>query len=162
MTMMFVEGNAIEAFAIPLDTTGAAVAGDWYNMKHYGTAVFIIQQGAWAGGTPAVTLEQATSAAGAGAKALAFTKRFTKVAITGAGLVETAVVSNTFNLPNTPNTMNVLEVNAEELDTEGGFTYVHVAIASPGAFGDLIAGIAILSQPRYSGAPGTQLPDPKV
>lgn len=162
MTTKFVETHAIEVSTVPIDSTGAAQAGDWYNLKYYGKIVFIIAQGAWAGGTPAVTLEQATSAAGAGAKAVAFTKRWTKVALTGTVFAETAVTANTFNLPATANTINVLEVNAEDLDVTGGFNFVHVAIASPGAAADLIAVVVILGDARYMGAPGTHLPDPKV
>jgi hypothetical protein len=162
MTTKLVEVLGIEVAAVPLDTTGAAVAGDWFNLKYYGKVAFVIMQGAWAGGTPAVTLEQATSAAGAGAKALAFTKRWSKVALTGTVFAETAVTSDTFNLPATANTVTVVEVDAEELDTDNGFTYVHIAVASPGANADLIAVLALLGDPRYSGAPATHLPDAKV
>jgi hypothetical protein len=162
MTTKFVETNAIEVSTPPIDTTGAAQAGDWYHLKYYGKLIFVIAQGAWAGGTPAVTLEQATSAAGANNKVLSFTNRWTKVALTGAVFTETAVVANTFNLPAVANTINVLEVNAEDLDVNNDFEYVSCLIADPGANADLITVLAILSDPRYSGAPGTHLPDPKV
>jgi hypothetical protein len=157
--MKLVENFCIEAGAVPLDTTGAAVTGDYVSMKDYRHLTIIIQQGAWAGGTPAVTLKQATAVAGTGEKALSFSKRWTKVALTGTTFTETAVTSDTFNLPATANTMNVLEIDAEDLDVANGFDCVRLGIATPGANADLISATYILSEPRYAQA---LLPDPKV
>lgn len=147
-----IEQLGIEVAAVPIDTTGAAVTGDYYSLKAYNHITFIIAQGAWAGGTPAVTLKQATDVAGTGEKALSFSYRWTQVALTGTGYTKTAVTSDTFNLPATANTINVLEVEASDLDTNNGFDCVRVAIASPGASADLICVVAILSQPRYEQA----------
>ena len=163
MTTKFVETHAIEGSGVPVDINGAGHVGDYYNMKYYGKCIFILQQGAVGGvATPAVTLLQATSAAGAGAKALSFTKRWTKVALTGTVFTETAVASDTYNQPAVANTMNVLEVDAEELDTDNGFTYVSVNVADPAGAGYFLSVQAVLADPRYSGAPGTHLPNPKV
>jgi hypothetical protein len=161
---LFVEQHAIESSGVPVDINGAGHVGDYYNLKYYGKITFILQQGAVGGAaTPAVTLLQATTAAGGGpAKALGFTKRWTKVAITGTVPTETAVANNTFNLPAVANTLNIVEVNAEDLDVDGGFTFVSVNVADPQGAGYFLAVTAILSDPRYSGAPGTHLPDPKV
>lgn len=161
MTMgRFVETNAIEVSAVPIDTSGAAVTGDRYNLKHYGKIVWIISQGAWAGGTPAVTLQQHDAASSGNSTALGFTKRWTKVALTGTVFTETAVSSNTFNLPAVANTINVIEVNAEDLTD--GYNYASLNIATPGSNADLISVVAILGDPSYAGAPGSHLPDPKV
>jgi hypothetical protein len=67
-----VETRRIEAGCGPVNTTGAAVTGAYVSMKDFNHLTIIIQQGAWAGGTPAVTLKQATAIAGTGAKALSF------------------------------------------------------------------------------------------
>lgn len=144
-----VELMGMEVIQVPLDTTGAAISSDWLSLKNYAHATFIIAQGAWAGGTPAVTLAQATAVAGTSEKALAFLKRWTKVAVTGTVWVETAVTSNTFNLPATANTINVIEVEAAELDTDGGFDCIQLEIATPGSNADLLCAIAILSGARY-------------
>jgi len=154
-----VENAAIEAAAVPVDTTGAAVAGDWVNMKDYNHLTIIIQQGAWAAGTSAVTLNQATVVAGTDTKALGFDWMWTKVALTGTTFTKTAVTSNTFNLPNTANTMSVIEVDAATLDADGGFCCVQLACVSPGANADLISATYILTEPRYAQA---LPPDPKV
>lgn len=158
---LFLERFQVEVSNVPIDTTGAAANGDWYNLAKYGRIVFVIAQGAWAGGTPAVTLEQATSAAGGGGKALSFTTRYHKVALTGTVWVKAAVTSDTFNLPATANTMHAIEVDAAALDTNNDFQYARVVVASPGANADLIAIIAILGDAAYPDQVAL-LTDPKV
>lgn len=157
--MRLIDKCQIEAGAVPIDTTGAAVTGDYVSMKDYSHLTITIMQGAWAGGTPAVTLLQASDVAATGEKALAFTKRWTKVAGTGTTYTETTVSSNTFNLPATANTINVLEIDAADLDADNGFDCVRVGIASPGANADLVAVHYVLSGARY---PSASIADPKV
>jgi hypothetical protein len=154
-----IDNYGIEVAAVPVNTTGAAVTGDYYSLKNYNHVTFIITQGAWAGGTPAVTLKQASAVAGTGEKALAFDKYWSKVALTGTTYTETAVSSNTFNLTATANTVTVIEVDAASLDVSNGFDCVRLDIASPGANADLIAVVAILGGPRFAQA---IIADPKV
>lgn len=156
-----VDMMCIDVAAVPIDTTGAAVTGDYYSLKNYNHITFIITQGAWAGGTPAVTLKQASDVAGTGEKALSFTKMWTKTGLTGTKFTETAVTSDTFNLTATANTITVLEIDADDLDLANDFDCVRFAIASPGANADLISAVAILSGPRFAGA-STDMPDPKA
>ena len=159
MAENFLEANQIEVGAVPIDTTGAAVSGDYVSLKNYEKLIVIIQQGAWAGGTPAVTMKQATAVDGTGEKALSFSTRWTKVALTGTTYTETAVTSDTFNLPNTANTINVIEVKADDLDVDNSFDCVRVNIASPGANADLIAVTYVLTGARY---PQATALDPKT
>jgi hypothetical protein len=161
MSREFLSRNIIEVSNVPIDTTGAARTGDYYSLKDAQGILFVIAQGAWAGGTPAVTLKQATAVAGTGAKALSFTERYSKVAITGTVNVLAAVTSDTFNLGTTANTVTFVEVSSADLDRAGGFDCVGLDIASPGANADLISVIAILYGLRYKGDPAI-LPDPKV
>lgn len=154
-----VEMMGLEVANVPKDITGAAQVGDYVSLKDYSHLTIVILQGAWAGGTPAVTLTQATDVAAAGEKALSFTKRWTKVGLTGTTFVETAVASDTFNLPATANTINVLEVEASSLDVTNGFDCVALQIATPGANADLLAALYILSGARY---PQAIIPDAKV
>lgn len=136
---------------VPKDATGAAQAGQWISMKYYRQLTILLMQGAWAGGTPAVTLTQAQNVAGLNPKPLAFSKRYQQAFNTGAtGYVESAVVSNTFNLPATANQMHILEVDAATLDSNNGYDCVQVNIASPGAFADLVTGVYLLSGARYA------------
>lgn len=157
--MKFMDTHQIEAGAVPIDTTGAAVTGDYVSLAGYERLIIVIKQGAWAGGTPAVTLLQATDVAAAGAKALGFTERYTKVGLTGTTFTKTAVAANTFNLPAVANTINVIEVPAESLDVTGDFDCVRVDIATPGANADLIDVTYILDGARY---PQATMQDAKV
>lgn len=145
-----VNNLGIEVGAVPIDTTGAAVASDWVSLKHFQHVTFVIFQGAWAGGTPAVTLDQATAVAGTGSKTLGLTKYWSKTGLTGTTYSETAVTSDTFNLTATANTITVIEIDAEQLDVDNDFDCVQLDIASPGSNADLICVAAILSQPRYA------------
>jgi len=150
--MKLVEYNGYEVAILPKDITGAAQTGDYVSLKHYDHCTIKIYQGAWAGGTPAVTLHQAQDVAATGEKALSFTKRWTKVGVTGTTFVETAVTSDTFNLPATANTINVLEVDAHDLDVNNGFDCLTVKVASPGANADLLFVEYELSGARYKQA----------
>jgi hypothetical protein len=157
----FLSHNVIEVSNVPIDTNGAARTGDYYSLKDFQGIVFIISQGAWAGGTPAVTLKQATTVAGAGAKALGFTEKYSKVVLTGTVNVLAAVTSDTFNLAATANRVEMIEVSAADLDRAGGYDCVGLDVASPGANADLIAILTILYGGRYQGDPAI-LSDAKV
>lgn len=136
---------------LPKDITGAAQTGQWISLKYYRNLLIVLNQGAWAGGTPAVTLSQAKDVAGLDAKPLAFLRRFQQAWNTGAtGYVESVVTSNTFNLPATPNLMHLIEVEAASLDTGNGFDCVRVNIASPGANADLLSAYYVLGKARYA------------
>lgn len=140
---------------VPIDTTGAGADGDWVNLKFHRRIAIVILQGAWAGGTPAVTFEQATSAAGAGAKALAYTERWDGTALTDDVLARTVVAANTSNLAAAANGLMVVELHAQDLDVNNGFAWVRVRVASPGANADLIAALYVLGDPAWAGLPST-------
>lgn len=72
---MFLENALVLWAAEPKNYTGAAVTKKFVSLKLYGKLTIVIKTGAWAAGTAAVTLKQATDVAGTGAKALAFTKQ---------------------------------------------------------------------------------------
>lgn len=145
----FIEMFAIATAAAPVDTTGAAVVGDWVSLKGYESVAIIITQGAWAGGTPAVTLDQATAVAGTGTKTLGFDQYWSKVGLAAADFAETAVVSDTFNLTATANTVTVIQVHASQLDVSNEFDSVQVNIATPGANADLISVMYVFTGARY-------------
>lgn len=150
--MLLVEKAGIEVAVVPKDITGAVQNGQYISMKGFEHLTIIIVQGAWAGGTPAVTLGQATAVAGTGAKALGFTKYWQKAGLTASQFASTDVVSNTFNLPNTANTVTAIEVPSDTLDVTNGFDCVRVSVASPGANADLLSIIYVLSSPRRGNA----------
>ena len=147
--MRLVENAKIVVGAVPIDTTGAAVTGDYVSMKGYTHLTIVIMQGAWAGGTPAVTLKQATDVAGTGEKALSFSYYWAGTALTDDQYAKTTVSSDTYNLAATANKVNVIEVDASSLDADNGFDCVRLGIASPGANADLIAVLYVLTGTRY-------------
>lgn len=140
---------------VPVDTTGAGQDGDWINLKNYRRVLCVILQGAWAGGTPAVTFQQATDNAATGAKTLSYTERWDGTALTDDTLAKTTVSSDTSNLANAANGFTVVEFHAQDLDIDGGFTHMRMRVASPGANADLIAGFYVLGDPAYTSKPET-------
>ena len=134
----------------PKNWTGAASTGDWISLKYYTNLTIVIMSGAWAGGTSAITVEQAVAVAGTSNKALAFDWMWTDAAATGT-YVKTAVVSNTFTI-GAANTMWVIEIDARSLDIANGFDCVAVKGATPGVNADLYGAIYLCHGSRYQGA----------
>lgn len=145
----------VSAF-VPIDTTGAGQDGDWVHFAHFRRCLIVLMQGAWAAGTSAVTVEQATTAAGGSAKALDLDYFYRGTALTDDIYAKTAIVSDTFTLPATANTITLLEVKAGDLDQMNDFTFIRVRCASPGASADLLAGLYIFGDPAYPSKPETQ------
>lgn len=142
------EAHVIPAF-VPIDTTGAARAGDYVNMSYAKTMWCIIMQGAWAGGTPAVTMTQGTTASGGTTSSFTAFSAWNGVALTDDQLAAVTVSSGTFNLTATANTFTVVRAFAESM--EAGKKFLRIDIASPGSNADLIAGVYILTDLKYEG-----------
>lgn len=154
---------------VPANYTGSAQNGPYCSLKNYNSVVVMFITGAWAGGTAAVTLAQATAVAGTNSKALAYS-------VDGPGtgpqanlwsnttsaypLTATAITSNTWNL-STANTLYFFEVFARSLDISNGFDCFRVAVASPGVNADYYGCWYLFRQPRFAQG-GTVLPDPTV
>lgn len=147
---LFVKASKIINMYPPQNWSGTATTDVYYSMKGYDKVVFIIQTGAWAGGTAAVTLKQATAVAGTNTKALAFAKMFTNAANSPAStqLVDTTVTSNTFNL-SVANMIYAVEVKATQLDQANSFDCVCLSVASPGANVDLYGVVAVFYGGRF-------------
>ena len=160
MNTRLVDNVKFVTAAVPKNYSGAASGNTWISMKNYNHLTVHILTGAWAGGTAAVTINQATAVAGTSQKALAFSSQWTNIAdTTGDALVQTAVTSNTFSL-NTANCIYVIEVDAATLDATNNFDCLSVQIASPGSNADLYSMSYILSGSRYQQAtPPTSLTD---
>lgn len=148
--MQLIETCKIIGAADPKNFTGATFAGKYISLKNYNHVTVVIHTGAWAAGTAAVTLAQATDVAATGTKALAFSYQWTGTAAS-ALLTKTAVTANTFDLA-VANTMYVIEVDAETLDIGSGFDCFSVLVASPGANADFYNIDYILSEPRFAQA----------
>lgn len=146
--------SQVAAVIPPANYTGAASTDIYISLKNTPHATIIIQTGAWAAGTAAVTLLQATAVAGTSTKALtgAMPVMYTNVSDTSkATLVETTVTSDTFNLT-AANSVYLIEVDAASLDVANGFDCLCVHVASPGANADIYGALIITGQGRYTGA----------
>ena len=155
MQGLLVEGLGWISAGVPLDINGAGMSGDWVHLHNARRAAIILQKGAWAGGTPAVTLEQSLDAAGTSGKALAFTFQYSGTSLTNDVLVKTAVVANTFNLSAVSNLYHIIEIHAQDLDAANNFDYFRCVVASPGANADLLAMMYIIGDRGWAGLPST-------
>lgn len=134
----------------PKNYTGAAATAKYVSLKNYGHMTIVIQTGAWAAGTAAVTVSQATDVSATGAKALSFAYQWNDVAASGT-LVKTAVTSDTFTL-GTALKLYVIEIDADTLDVANDFDCLTIAVASPGANADFYGVTYILSDSKYAQA----------
>lgn len=137
----------------PHDATGAASTGAWMSLKNAEDVTFVISKGAWAGGTPAVTIEQAQDVSGTNPKAVPFTQAWTKAATAGATWQPVVVTANTFNLVAAPNTLAAVTISAQQLDKNNAYTSLRVVIGTPGVNADLVSVLAIFRNERYQDYP---------
>lgn len=110
-----------------------SVDGDYISLKGYGgVSIVIMLDVASATDTGAVTLVQATTVSGGGAKALGFDYVYRNLDTEAAdALTKVAVTSNTFDAGGvTKSCLYVIEVKAEDLDVDGGFDCLKVAMAT--------------------------------
>ena len=108
----------------PLDHNASAMTAEYVSLKGYDHLTIVIQVGAWAGGTAAVSLLEATDVAASGAQALNMDNMWTDVAATGT-LVKTAVTADTFNL----STASVGKQYIIEIDANDDFTFFPEGVA---------------------------------
>lgn len=150
----FVHGIALA------DYNNAAGAGDWVSMKNYGHLTVCIITGTLAAGCDdmLVTLNQAQNVAGLNAKNLLFSEFWSGAHILTSDTMvradSTAVagppVDNNFTIDNAgDDNIYLIEVPAENLDVQGGFDCVQVAISSPGVNSALYTAFYLLASPRY-------------
>lgn len=152
------EEAQIAAALLPVNLATAANDGDWVSLKNYDhLAIVIIKDGGTAAEDPDFTVQQATSVAGAGAKALNFTrvdkKQAADVLTVGEFTKVTQAASNTYDADGTSaedEMIVVIEFDAQDLDIANGFDCVRLQIPDVGAAAQLAAAIYILTGPRYA------------
>ena len=155
--------NIVPAFAAVVADTDTNQTGDYVCLKDYGKVGVLYAKAA---GTntdiPTLTVYQATSTAGAGAKVatvvdtvwikqlattLTGTPTFTKTAQTLASTVVGNATSDTEVL------MEYFEINAEDLDVDNAFDCVRVDVANAASAGTSYACLLYLMlDPKYPGA----------
>ena len=148
--------GTIESAIIPVDTQTGANDGDWVSMENYHRMVALYFGAVGiAGDDPIFTLKQATSAAGAGAKALTFTTVYEKVgtltAVTAWTRVTQAAAGSYTNAASAEaQKLIAVEIGSDDLDVDGGFNFVQLSIPDTGAGGaQLGCGLYIMLDPRF-------------
>ena len=131
---------------------------DYVKLDNYNhlTVAILVDNGTTVTGS-AITLKQATSAAGAGEKALSFSTMWANIDIGASDtLVETAVTSDTFTTSTTNNKdlLYLIEVDADDLDLANGFNWVRAGTAD--ATSAVLSVLYILSGARYAGVPANR------
>jgi hypothetical protein len=141
------ENCMVISAAVPKDITGAAYAGDYVNMSLAEELWIIMQQGAWAGGTPAFTIGQGTTASGGTTAALTTFEAWNGVALTDDQYAAVTVTAGTFNLTATANTVTIVRAKASDM-TEG-MKFLRGEVATPGANADLFSMLYVLVGLKY-------------
>jgi hypothetical protein len=140
---------------LPGDMAAGALNGDWVSLKNFNhvEVVFFKAAGA-AGEIPTFTFEQATNVAGAGAKALNFTRAVVKdgadQTVIGAPTEVTQASGNTY-APAAGNTqtIGVVEFDAQHLDVQNGFDCLRVRVNDVGVTAQLVGVLYRLSESRF-------------
>jgi hypothetical protein len=143
-------------FFPPVNMATAANTGDWINMaKFKHCAIVLLKAIGTAGEDPTITVQQATAAAGTNAKALNFTKILVKqgALFTAIGqftrVTQTAANTYTEATSAEAQALWVIEIDADELDVDNGFTFVQASVGDVGTDAQIGTAFAILSGASY-------------
>lgn len=144
----------------PLDLAVAGLTGDFVSLAQFNHIAIVYQAGVGlADQDPTITIEQATSNAGAGAKALTFTELYQKEAVdittVGQFTKITQAASNTYQSTTGGESeqLIIIEFDAAELDVDNGFDHINVAVSDPGATVKLASVLYVLTEPSYAEEP---------
>lgn len=159
MNMHFLEKCQIVTAITPVNLATGANAGDWVNMSHYYRCAIVYTAGAGTAGQDAtITVQQATSNAGANAKALNFTRVDTKSATAITSVAQFTTVSqaagNTFTATHAAlQKLWVIDIDASTMDGENGFIYLQASINDVGTNSQIGGMLYILHDPREQRSP---------
>jgi len=137
----------------PQDITGGTWATDVFNLRYYKHITFIVEQGAWAGGSSTMTVEFCDDTTPTTDTAMIFTYRQAVMDGTTDTLGARTTVAASGIALTVANTMTVIEVDADEVlsASSEANTYITLKGTSPGSNADLLGVLAILGEPRYGG-----------
>ena len=144
---------------MPVDLSTAANTGDRVNLQNYERCIFVLlASSGTAGDDPIITAQQHDAATSGNSKALNFTRirhkvgatdidaagQFSLVEQTAASSYDSATIDGAEN-----ETLIAVEVQAQDLDTDNGFTFVSFNVADVGSNAQLGAGFYILQGAAY-------------
>lgn len=149
---------------VPLDLQTAR-DGDWVSLKNAKGVLFVVFKGAGtAGDDPSITIEQASDVAGTGAKVLNAVVDFYKKIGTLTAVGTWTKVTQTADELVTVDAVSAeaegiwaFNVEADQLDVDGGFDCVRIRIADVGGNAQLGCALYILHGLRYKATPESLL-----
>ena len=150
MRARFLETHKLIVAAVPVNITGVGFDGVWASMREWNRAAIILPAGAWAGGTSAIIVEQATDFAAGGAKSLDIDWQQYVSLTSDVPSALNAVTSATFTV-GTANRCYVIDLWSDMLDVTNGFHTFRVRAATPGANADLLAALYVMWDGRFQG-----------
>lgn len=156
---LLVENVQIVSAIKPSDFNAAAQAGDWVSMKNFNRMACVFHAKAGSAGTDlTITLEQATSVAGAGAKALNFTRIDTKegadLLAIGQFTTVTQAAANTYTTTNNEQSdqIYVIDFLGTDLDKDNDFDCVRLS-TNAGNAAKLVSALYLLWSAKYGTDP---------
>ncbi len=168
---LLLERMQIASLAPPVDLSGSAnsaTVGDWINAGKGQRFAFIFTKAVGtAGDDPTITVQQATDAAGTGAKALTFTTVYRKETTTSGGLKSesgtgqwtktTQAAANTYtNLTSAESELIwVIDFAGAQLDADNGFKFVNATVADVGGNAQLGSLLCVVYDMRDASSPAT-------
>jgi hypothetical protein len=145
--MIFTEKNQIAYVRLSMaDAYDGNTATTCINMGKYGHCTFVLVEGAGGTGTAIITLEECTSAAGAGNVAIPLRYRLCTTNDTWGALTSVAVAATGYTTVAGVNKMVAFEVDAADLDA--GYTYVRLQVTEVANSAVNACILAICSEPR--------------
>ncbi len=135
--------------------TPSSSTPDYVSLKNYARMSVIISVDNSTVTGSAITLKQASAVAGTGEKALGFAKYYANTdTAAGDTLTLTTATSNTFttDTTNAKNLLYVIDIEASDLDVDGGFDCVRAGTAN--AANTVLDVVYVLYPPRYSSPAG--------
>jgi hypothetical protein len=155
--MRLCENGQIVIGGVPIDLASAGITGDYVSLKLYKHVAIVFQKGAGASGEdPTITLYQATTVAGGSAKVLTFTDIYVKQGASMAAIgtftktTQTAASTYTSATAGEEEAVWVVEIDADELDVDGGFDCIRADISDVGSTSQIGNLLYVLTEPRYA------------
>jgi hypothetical protein len=151
----FAEIAQVCAGVVPVNLATGANDGDWVSLARYHRCTVVLFKGAGADGEdPTLTIEQATTNTGTGAKALPFTRIHVKqgadlFAIGQYTLVtQAAAATYTQSDAGQAQAIWMVDFKSTELDVDGGFTHIRARVADVGNTSQIGGILYLLREPR--------------
>lgn len=164
MNSQLLERLQVAAGFGPVAMNAAANNGDYVSLKNYQRVLVLFFKAAGtAGDDPTITLQQATSVAGAGEKELNFTEIFKKqgadLTAIGQWTKVTQSAGNTYTDATSAELAAIwaIEFKAEDLDIDNGFDCLRATVADVGTNAQLGCLLYVGGDARQPSAPADML-----